>query len=55
MAFISVGLKAGVRALPRLSLSMLRVTSAASREGSTPKCRMIFARSPSVWSSSFMR
>ena len=53
--FSSVGLKAGVRALPDLSLSRLRVSSAVRRDLSMPKCLAMRAKSPSVESSSFSR
>ena len=51
----SDGLKAGVRALPDLSLSRLRPSSAARRDLSTPKAFRMRGKSESPASSSFMR
>ncbi len=53
--FSSDGLNAGVRALPDLSLSRLRVSSADRRDLSTPNCFRMKAKSPSLESSSFIR
>ena len=43
--FRTVGLIAGVRALPDFSLSRLRVSSAVSRDLSISKCLMMAAKS----------
>ncbi len=51
----TVGLIAGVRALPDLSLSMLRASSPVSRDLSTSKCLMMAAKSPELESSSLVR
>ncbi len=51
----TVGLMAGVRALPDFSLSMLRARSAVSRDLSISKCLMMAAKSPEAESSSLVR
>ena len=50
----TVGLIAGVRALPDFSLSRLRARSAESRDLSISKCLMMAAKSPEVDSSSLV-
>ena len=51
----TVGLMAGVRALPDFSLSMLRARSAVSLDLSISKCLMMAAKSPAAESSSLVR
>jgi hypothetical protein len=53
--FMSVGLSAGVRALPVFSLSRARASSPESLEVSISKCLKIAAASLSVESSNFVR
>ena len=51
----TVGLMAGVRALPDFSLSMLRDNSAVSFDLLTSKCLRIAAKSPEDESNSLVR
>ena len=53
--FSTVGLMAGVRALPDFSLSMLRLSSASVCDLSTSKCLRMAAKSPDAESSSLVR
>ena len=53
--FNTVGLIAGVRALPVFSLSRLRLNSAANRDWSTSKCRRIAVKSAPVSLSNLVR
>ena len=53
--FSTVGLMAGVRALPDFSLSRLRASSAVRRDLSISKCLMMAAKSPDDESSSLVR
>ncbi len=53
--FNTDSLIAGLRALPDFSLSMARLSSAASFDLSMPKCRAMSAKSAPEASSSFIK